>query len=209
MHNLRLFFSITLLQVGLGTVAADSPAENTNRFYSPTHGFTVLKPTTWQFASTEWVAASRSTVQLKDKEVEEHLRRRAKPPLVVIAKHAESYRDLNPSVQVAVIPIGKLGDKSAVELMRLFLPNAERAVADFGFVEQIQKTVIDGMPAAYAKGKYMATNSEGREFKTLLRVWIVPHGSSMFVISASGPQEGPDLSETEFNAILNSIKIEK
>jgi hypothetical protein len=82
-------------------------------------------------------------------------------------------------------------------------------MADFSFVEQIRETKIGELTAAYMKAKYTVANPEGREFKSLSRAWIVPRGSFMFLISASGPQEGPDVSETEFKAILDSIQIEK
>lgn len=191
-------------------IAADSPtATNTNRFHSPTAGFTVIKPAAWHFASMEQVAAHRAVARLKDKELEKQIRQRANAPLVVVLKHPEPYDDLNPSTQVIVRPLGQLEGKTAVELMRFVVPTIQRAMADFTFVEHVQETKVDEMPAAYMKAKYTVANPASREFKTLSRMWIIPRGAFMFIISMSGPQEGPDVSETEFKAILDSIKIDK
>lgn len=209
MHYLLLAIGLMILQIGVATNAADSPAMNTNRIHSPTAGFTVVKPATWQFASLEQVATNRVVARLKDKELEQQIRQRANAPLVVILKHPEPHDDLNPSTQVMVRPLGQLEGKTAVELMRLVVPTIQRAMADFAFVEQIQETKVGGISAAYMKAKYTVANPEGREFKTLSRMWILPRGSFMFLISMSGPQEGPDVSETEFKAILDSIKLDQ
>lgn len=208
MHYLRFLACLVLVQVSLPAAAADS-AVNTNRFHSPTAGFTVVKPAAWQFASMEQVATNRAIARLKDKELEEQIRQKANAPLVVILKHPEPHDALNPSVQVMVRPVGPLEGKTAVELMRLVVPTIQRAMADFEFVDAIRETQVGDMPAAYMKAKYTVANPEGREFKTLSRLWIVPRRSFMFLISASGPQTGPDVSETEFKAILDSIQIDK
>ena len=97
MHCFRLVIGLTILQIGVATNAADSPTMNTNRFHSPTAGFTVVKPATWQFASLEQVATNRAVARLKDKELEQLIRQRANAPLVVILKHPEPHDDLNPS----------------------------------------------------------------------------------------------------------------
>lgn len=209
MHHPRLLIGLTVLWIGFAATAAETPAANTNRFHSPTAGFAVVKPAAWQFASMEQVATNRAVARLKDKELEAQVRQRASAPLVVMLKHPEPHDDLNPSVQVMVRPLGQLEGRSAIELMRLVVPTIRRAMADFSLVEEIQETTVGQMPAAYMKARYTVANPEGREFKTLSRMWIVPRGSFMFMISASGPQEGPDVSETEFKAILDSIQIEK
>jgi hypothetical protein len=210
MHSTRFFIGLaTAFYLTVSAGAADAPASDTNRFHSPTAGFTITKPAGWQFATMEQVAASRAVARLKDKELEAQIRQRANAPLVVITKHPEPHDDLNPSTQVMVRPLGQLEGKSAVELMRLIVPGIQRAMADFTFVEAIQETKVGGMPAAYMKAKYTVANPEGKEFKTLARTWILPRGSFMFMISMSGPQEGAEVSEAEFKAILDSIKIEQ
>lgn len=65
-----------VIVLGVSANAAGAPAANTNLFHSPTAGFTVVKPAAWQFASMEEVAAHRAVAHLKDKELEEQIRKR-------------------------------------------------------------------------------------------------------------------------------------
>lgn len=209
MNRTALLAGLMLAQVAFAAVAADAASPGNDRFHSPTAGFTVTKPASWHFATLEQVAAHRAAARLEDKELEEQMRQRATAPLVVILKHPEPHDDLNPSVQVTVRPLGQLEGRSAVELMRLVVPTIQRAMADFTFVEQIQDATIGGMPAAFMKATYTVADPEGREFATLSRMWVVPRNAFMFLISASGPPEGPDVSEAEFEAILDSMEFEQ
>jgi hypothetical protein len=59
------------------------------------------------------------------------------------------------------------------------------------------------------RASYTMKNGEGQEFKVLSRMWLVPRGAFAFLIGMSGPQEGPDMSESEFAAALASIDIRK
>lgn len=153
MQYLSLFIAFTIFQIGIAAMAGSSPTSSTNRFHSPTAGFTIIKPDAWQFASMEQVAAHRAVARLKDKELEEQIRRRANAPLVVILRHPEPYDALNPSLQVMVRPLGQLEGKSALELLRLVIPTLQRAMADFAFAEPIREMKVGGMPAAFMKAK--------------------------------------------------------
>jgi len=190
--------------------AADNPSSETNRFHSPTARFTIVKPEDWHFGSAEETAKNRAIARLKDKEMEEQIRQRASAPLIVITKHKEPIDDLNPSVQVIMRPMGQLQGRTALELMTNFVaPSLQNAMADFTFVEKVKETKIAGHSAAYFKAKYTARNAKGAEFGTLSRMWIIPRGAFLFLLSMSGPQEGPDVSEKEFATILDSIKIDE
>src|SRR5688572_8321410 len=116
MRTLRHF--IVLAMAGLLTAGANA-AEDTNRFHSPTAGFTIVKPAAWQFGSVEQVATNRAVARLKDKELEELIRQKASTPLVVILKHPEPHDDLNPSTQVILRPLGQMQGQSPVELLRM------------------------------------------------------------------------------------------
>ena len=188
---------------------AAAPAGDAHRFHSPTAGFSITKPAGWRFASMEQVSANRAVARLKDKELEEQVRQRASAPLVVILKHPEPHDDLNPSFQVMIRPLGQLQGRKPIELMELVASTLRPAMKDFEFVQPAQELEIHGLPAARMKAKYSVGNAEGREFKTFSRMWIIPRGAFMFMISASGPQEGADVSEAEFEAILKSITIDR
>lgn len=184
-------------------------SEDTNCFYSPFAGFTITKPKDWQFASVQQVATNRANIRLKDKELEELIKHRASKPLAVILKHPQTYDDLNPTVQVTMRPLGQLEGKSAVELMHLAIPSLQRGMSDFSIIDQPKETKVRHLPAAYLKAKFTVGNPEGREFKILTRMWVVPRGKLMFIIGMSGPQEGLEVSEKEFSTILDSIKIDE
>jgi hypothetical protein len=201
----KILLGGVLLFLSVWTQGADSG--DTNVFHSPTAGFTIKKPANWKFGSMEEVTANRARAQLKDKELEEQIKKRASAPLVVVLKHPEPHDDLNPSAQVILRPLGELQGKSATELMEIMVSTISRIMVDFEVVEKIQETKVGGIPAAFVKAKYKAKNQEGQEFKTLSRMWVVPRGAFLFMISMSGPQEGADVSEKEFKAILDSIKI--
>jgi hypothetical protein len=128
----------------------------------------------------------------------------------VILKHPEPSEKLNPTTQVMFRPLGKLQGNTAVDLMRgVVLRALQRDMTDFALVEPIRETKVDKMPAASMRVSYTVADPEGRKFKALSRICIVPRGSFVFVISMIGPQQGPDVSETEFKTMLNSIRIDK
>lgn len=182
--------------------------KKTNTYSSPTAGFSITKPTSWRFASLEQVSAARESVRLKDKDLEKAIREQANVPLLVILKYEEPYPDLNPNVQVHVRSLGQLEGKSATEVLSMTIPALKRVMSDFELVDPVKETTVSGMKAAYMKCKYKVSAGD-KEFGVLSRMWLVPRGGFMFMISMDGPQEGPDVSEKEFAQILKSIKIEK
>jgi hypothetical protein len=199
---------VAMFFFGVASHAFAAPANDVNSFYSSSAGFTIIKPGDWYFATTGQAAENRGSVRLKDKELEEMVRQRGSRPLVVLLKHQEPFGELNPSVQVVLNPLGELRGKSAVELMRLIAPSIQQAMTDFSIVEQIHEATVGGMPAAFMKSTGTVANKKGRPFAVLSRVWIVPRGSFLFMISMSGPQQGLDVSEAEFKEIADSILID-
>ncbi len=193
---------------GICPAGLGQDCEEANTFTSTTSGFTICKPESWSFQSAETIAENRANARMKDKELEKLVRERASAPLVAITRFPEPYDDLNPSVQVMFRPLGQLANTAPAELMEIVIGPLRSAFEDFTVVEEIQETAVGGQEAAYMLAKYTVANAEGREFKTLSRLWIVPRGSFMFMISMSGPQEGSHVSEEEFQQVLGSIVIE-
>ncbi len=177
-------------------------------YYSVTAGFSMTKPSAWNFASAERVAENRAQVRLNDERLAEMMRNNANAPLVVAMKHQEPYPDLNPSAQVMIRPLGQLKDVPPTKVMELAMSQVQQAMADFTYVEPIQQTTVSGLPAARMVAQYTVETTEGVAFATTSRMWIVPRGAFMFMISMSGPQEGPDVCEADFERILASIKID-
>jgi len=207
----KIIFNALLIVCLLTTTshAADEKKVNsTNTFTSSTAGFSITKPPAWFFGTMEQVTASRASIRLKDEELGQQVRE-ANSPLVVILKHKEPYEGLNPSVQVLLRPLGQLEGEPAVEVMNIIIPTVKRAMPDFTIVEPIKETTVNGRKAAYMKSKYTVKNAEGGEFPVLSRLWVIPRGNLVFMVSMLSPQEGPDVSETEFAEVLRSIRIEK
>jgi hypothetical protein len=67
---------------------------------------------------------------------------------------------------------------------------------------------VDGLEAAYMKADHLVMDTEGTEYASRSRIWLVPRGQFMFLIAMTGPQGGPDVSEEEFSTVLASIDIE-
>jgi len=58
------------------------------------------------------------------------------------------------------------------------------------------------------KAAYTLRTQQGNAHRIVVRMWLVPRGSTMFLIGGSGPIDGPDVSEGEFESALASIQIE-
>jgi hypothetical protein len=196
----------TILLAAMPAYAEDCKDENS--FTSVTAGFSICKPEGWNFLTAEEVAANRAVARLKDEELEKQIRERANAPLVAIMRFPEPYDDLNPSIQVMFRPLGQLAGTPAVEVMKFVFGQLQGSFADFTFVEEIHETELGGQTAAHGRAKYTVANDEGREFPTLSRFWLICRGSFMFMISMSGPQEGPNVSEEEFEQVAASIVIQ-
>ena len=178
-------------------------------FESQTVGFKVVKPLSWVFLSADEVKAAKEGVRLDDKDLEELIKKRARTPLVVMTKYPEPHDDLNPSVQVAFNPLREAKDMSAEEILSQTVTMLKQAVKDFTLVDGVKEVKVDGVKGAYMKGTYSVKSPDGRVFKTTSRMWFLKRGAFAFMIGASGPQSGPDLSEKEFAEIIASIEIAK
>jgi hypothetical protein len=179
------------------------------RFENATAGISLERPGAWQTASLQTVQENRERVQLSDAELQAAMQKAATAPLFVFMKHPEPHPNLNPSIQVTLRPAGPLAGSSPTEMMRVAVGALQKALADFAFVTETQDAQVSGLPAAHMRARYTAKNRDGSEFKVLTRMWLVPRGSFIFLIGMSGPQEGPDVSEREFEQALASIRIQK
>jgi len=180
-----------------------------NEYTNPTAGFQITKPNSWTFLSIETIAANRENIRLKDEELRVAIRERATAPLVVIAKHEEPYGDLNPTISIVLRPAGSLQGKSATEIMSTVVLPMQNALQDFIFIREIHETEVSGLKASHMRATYRISNKEGRDFKVVSRMWMVPRGAFIFLIGMSGPESGPDVTEAEFDKVLQTIKIEK
>ena len=175
-------------------------------FHHPGAGFTMTKPTDWNYLSPEMVKTANETTKWDDAELEKAIKENPNSPLVVITRYQEPYPTLNPSVAVTIVnlPVEGMPPKDILNMSTEVL---KRAYPDLTYVDQVQDANVDGIDGAYTKIKYTIAAGD-KKFPTLTRMWLVPRGKIMFTVGMSGPQDGPDVSEEAFNEILKSIKIE-
>jgi len=184
-------------------------AAEDNTYETREAGFKITKPQSWQFIPAQTVAVNLALPRLRDKELEKVIRSKPNVPFLVIARFPEPYEGLNPSVQVSLKTQGELLNEGAPALLTRVVQRLRGNFRDFTFVRPVEQTTVDGQPAARMTARYTVADAKGKEFKTLARMWVVPRGEYMFTISMYGPQEGPDVSEREFEEILQSIKLAK
>lgn len=177
-------------------------------FENATAGIAVHRPAGWHTASLQAVQANRERVKLSDAELQAAMQKAATAPLFVFTKHPEPHHDINPSIQITVRSLGQLANATPAEIMRAATGALQKALADFKFITPITDVQVSGLAAAHMRAKYTMKNAEGSEFKVLTRMWVVPRGGFLFLIGMSGPQEGPDVSESEFAAALASLTIQ-
>ncbi len=176
-------------------------------FQSSAVGLELRKPASWVFLTSEDVKANRERIRLKDGELEQAIRERASLPLVVAAKYPEPHGSLNPTVQVGVRPLGGLAGRPATEILALVVGSLQSGFSDFQLVTPVSEARISGLPAAHLVATY-TINTDAGSFPVKARMWLVPRGPILFMIGMSGAQEGEDVAQEEFQAVLESLVIE-
>ena len=204
--RVQAVFVIVLLVLAGSALAQDGAPE---RFENATAGIALSRPAGWRTASLQMVQENRARVRLSDAELQAAMQRAATAPLFAFIKHSEPHPDINPTIQVTVRPLGALAGSRPTEIMKVAVGVLQKALSDFAFVTAITDFQVSGLPGAHMRASYTMKNRDGEEFKVLTRMWLVPRGAFMFLIGMSGPQEGPDISESEFAAALASIDIRK
>jgi hypothetical protein len=178
-----------------------------NNYESREAGFKITKPDNWQFLPTKTVAQNLALPRLRDKELERVIRSKPNVPFLVIARFPEPYEGVNPSVQVSFKTQGELLGQGAPALLNRVVERLKGNFRDFTFIRPVETTTLDGQAAARMVALYTVADAQGKEFKTVARMWVIPRGDYMFNISMYGAHEGPNASEKEFEQILQSIKI--
>ena len=183
-------------------------AADADRFHSSAEGFTIVKPSGWLFLGPEAEQANRERVSLGDRAVDEKVRQRALP-LVIITKHPETYQKLNPTVKVVYLPLEKeLRRKTPREIAAAIARSMEQTVPRFELEGEVGETLVGGRAAGHFRARLTMVQVEKEQsFAVLSRTWIVPLGERLLLIGMSGPPDGDDVSEAEFAQILQSIKI--
>lgn len=193
--------------VGDERVSSASPTSG-DRFCSETVGFGIVKPRAWVFASVESDAANRRRASLGNDALDQRIREHGAAPLVVILKHAEPFTALNPTVKIALRPLGKLANSPPREIAEVVVAGMKQMVRSFELDSEIEDTRVAGQPAARFRARFSVEALEQQvSYPVLSRSWLIPRGPDLFIVSMSGPTSGEDISEAEFARILSSIEL--
>jgi hypothetical protein len=140
---------------------------------------------------------------LSDPEFQRALVARSALPIIALMKYPEPFAGINPSVQVTLRQALK---GSPTDLLAGAVATMRRGFADLTIVENVRSATMSGLPAATVRVAY-TLRTPTQSAPVLSRLWLVPRGSLMFLIGMSGAQAGPDVCESEFAAVLKSIRI--
>ena len=168
-------------------------------------GIALHRPPAWQTATTEDIQANRERVRLSDSEFQRAMVTRSALPIIALMKYPEPFAGLNPSVQITLRQALK---GSPTELLTGALATMRRGFPDLTIVQPVRPVTVSGLPAATVRVTY-TLRTASQSAPVLSRLWLVSRGSLMFLIGMSGAQTGPDVCESEFAAVLESIRIDR
>jgi hypothetical protein len=181
------------------------PALAQDRVENASAGIALNRPPSWQEATTAAIQANRERVRLSDAEFQRAMVTRSALPIIALMKYPEPFAGLNPSIQITVRQALK---GSPTALLAGAVAVMRRGFADLRIVQPVESTTVSGLPAATVRVAY-TLRTASQSAPVLSRLWLVPRGSLMFLIGMSGAQTGPDLCESEFADVLESIRIDQ
>lgn len=203
MKLLHTIFAALLLVAPPTILAADETAQ----FSNPTAGIALTKPAGWHYTSAARNMENIRAMKLSDEELHAMLKQYSTAPLLAMTKHEEPYDDVNPSFKINLKPYGNLKGIPAQDLMRLLLPQLQKAFKDFAIAQAPTDVTISGIQSAYVRIHYTMELADGRSFPAASELWIVPRGDYFFMMGAGTRQDEKTGTRAEIQGILNSIKI--
>jgi hypothetical protein len=182
---MKLIRSLTLLGLALAAWLAPLRAAD-DTFHSPLAGVTATKPTNWFF------------LERAD---------RAEGLVFACTLHAEPYAHFNPSCRVSVLPKAQAEGKTAQQLAETLIVRMKQGQGDFAVTEAPKPAELAGAKGVAFRATY-SMPSQGGSVKVLNRIWVIQKSGKSYRVSLSAPQAGPEASETEFKAVLESLKLD-
>jgi hypothetical protein len=147
-------------------------------------GLTIRKPVKWVF-----LEKSEST----------------NGTLVVIARHPEPYSGLNPACRIRIVSADQSATNNATHQADAQIAKMKASFRDFAVVDGPKEMSVAGLQGTYFEAKYSLPRKLDKPF---WKMWFLPKGRFIFVLTVSGPQKDAELLKKEFTEILESIKIE-
>jgi hypothetical protein len=187
--------------------ATVSHAQATGRMENPDVGIAVVKPEGWLVAVPKEAPPSRPGGRIKDEDIRTSMGSAPAAPLFVFQRHPDTHKDLNPSIQVVLRPLGLDAGRPPLEILEAAVEPLRTRFPDFHFLSESQATTVGGLPAAFMKASYTITAEGGVTYATTTGLWVVPRGAFVFLIGTASPTESAADSEAVFQQFVKSIEI--
>ncbi len=201
----RLFMLILMV---LASVTNCCDRDRSNVFVNSTVGFEIIKPDDWYFTTAGKIMEQTQAVKFNEEEYHMTMKKYATMPLVSMTKFLEPYKDLNPSINIYILPLGNFKGAQPVELIALVSPQFRKSLKDFKLVQPPMEVEISGIRSAYARINNLEQAANGSMISTISELWIVPRGDYFFVIGTGIRQDERNSSLAEIESIVKTVKIE-
>ena len=200
-----LFYFFTVL---VACLHGASPAIVGSDLSDPDLGITLSKPEAWRFQSSREKRSAQKAVTYKNRSWDMAVKQNSFPARIVISKYPEPYTGLNPTLSIDRYPLGEYRFKDGLWV----------AQRDLGYIYHMLFTPITtvqppqwvdlaGKKAGYYHTLFDLEVKALPTFRMDWQAWAVSTRLCVLVITAVGPQVGPDYSAADFNAIMRSIKF--
>jgi hypothetical protein len=200
---LRLPYWFTLVLVSAITFSSPSAAQD--RIEHRGAGVAINRPAGWHDLTLAQVQETREHTRLADPELQHAISRQSAMPILSFTKYQEPHAGLNPTIQLGLRP---LVAGAPTEVLEMALQTMPRLFADFRPIAPVEAVQVAGLSAAHATATYTQHTDGGETFPVKSRLWLVPRGRLMFLITMSGSQTGEDVCEREFEAVISTLTIE-
>lgn len=170
-------------------------------------GFSIGKPPEWVLTSVQEGVARRELLRHDHPDMAERIEKLAAAPLVAMSRYPSTHTDLNPSVQVAVRPLGPMSGAGPMTVLEAVAAPMAQMLEGFHQVEAPHPVSIGGCDGAAMRATCTISAGMGLKFKVMSRTLVVPRGSFVFIIGMTDRAAGSEVPEAVYQQILDSIEI--
>lgn len=197
--------SVLLLALSVGMGAASSPQDGkqADTFRSDVAKIEIQNPPGWHFQNPEAAVKNSAGAKARTAETQEVLRRLGTSPLVVVTKHPEPDKTLNPTLYLFIRSSSQFPGQSAMEITRSIKAGISNVYSQFQVVDDIRPYKVSGYDGGRMTVQYLSATRDGREFANRSTFIFIPRGSILYQLSISAPPDGTDaLDETTRDRIF-------
>ena len=198
--------SLLALSTGTGAVSSGQDGRQADTFRSEVAKIEIQRPPGWHFQNPEAAVKYSAGAKATTAETQEALHRLGTSPLIVVTKHPEPYKTLNPTLYVIVRSGTQFPGQSAMEITRSIKAGISNVYSQFQVVDDIRSYKVSGYNGGRMTVQYLSATRDGREFANRSTFVFIPRGSILYQLSISAPPDGTDaLDETTRDRILRLV----